>query len=210
MLDLRRSRMPKRWRSLGVSVIAAVSVIEPVILVQLKGGIVVVAQWTCEQDDCSHCRFTLLESCFCFFVNTDRFIQDIANIIWISDCVILSLDTLNRKCWCLLTAIDIKASCVTSKNFPFDSPILSQLKRKNLNIWTDCDYSRRSVFLRWLTVTFLFVNLVACLALITLICNQNEMLNGTTPTEQRVLLNTEINVWYHTIFESKILLGKKY
>ena len=72
--------MPKRWRSLGVSVIAAVSVIEPVILVQLKGGIVVVAQWTCEQDDCSQCRFTLLESCFCFFVSTDWFIQDIATL----------------------------------------------------------------------------------------------------------------------------------
>jgi hypothetical protein len=74
LLDLRRSRMPERWRSLGVSVIAAVSVIEPVILVQLKGGIVVVAQWTCEQDDCSHCRFTLLESVFVFsWALTDLF-----------------------------------------------------------------------------------------------------------------------------------------
>nr|CAH0111573.1 unnamed protein product [Daphnia galeata] len=67
-------------------------------------------------------------------------------------------------------------------------------------------HNRRSIFLRWLTVTFLFVNLVACLALITLICNQNEMLNGTTPTEQRVLLNTEINEKHPGIIMTAIYL----
>lgn len=56
------------------------------------------------------------------------------------------------------------------------------------------DCSRRSAFLRWLTVTFLFVNLVACLALITLIYDQNEMMKKeTTPTQQLVLSNTNTN-----------------
>lgn len=54
-------------------------------------------------------------------------------------------------------------------------------------------YSRRSAFLRWLTVTFLFVNLVACLALITLIYDQNEMMKETTPNEQLFLSNTNNN-----------------
>lgn len=42
-------------------------------------------------------------------------------------------------------------------------------------------------------MTFLFVNLVACLALITLIYDQNEMLKETTPNEQLVLSNTNNN-----------------
>lgn len=42
-------------------------------------------------------------------------------------------------------------------------------------------------------MTFLFVNLVACLALITLIYDQNEMLKETTTNEQLVLSNTNNN-----------------
>ncbi|KAI9557673.1 hypothetical protein GHT06_017502 [Daphnia sinensis] len=38
---------------------------------------------------------------------------------------------------------------------------------------------KRSLVFQWLTAIFLFVNLVACLTLISVICNQNELLKAT-------------------------------
>lgn len=52
---------------------------------------------------------------------------------------------------------------------------------------------KRSVIFQWLTAIFLFVNLVACLTLISAICNQNELLKATRSNEEGVYFTPNIN-----------------
>ncbi|XP_045030696.1 uncharacterized protein LOC123473667 isoform X2 [Daphnia magna] len=58
-------------------------------------------------------------------------------------------------------------------------------------------HRKRSVIFQWLTAIFLFVNLVACLTLISAICNQNELLKATRSNEEGVYFTPNINTAMH-------------